>query len=838
MDPQRWQRIRLLFEAVLGVEQAGRAAWLDAHCAGDAELRREVDALLQADAQADTHALEVAGVAPDLVSALAEQERVQQGQQLAGRRLGPWRLQREIGRGGMGAVWLAERDDGEYAQQAAVKLVHPGWDAGELLRRFRAERQILAGLSHPHIARLLDGGVSEDGKPYLVLEYIDGAAIGEYCDAARLPLAARLRLFLDVCAAVAHAHRSLVVHRDLKPSNILVDRDGRVKLLDFGIAKLIEPGVADGVSVLRAFTPGYAAPEQVRGEPATTGVDIYALGLLLYELLTGRRPYANTASTPAAYEQAILTQEPERPSRAVALTDPAGIERARVRDLDPMRLAARLRGDLDAMVMKALRKDPAERYASVAALAEDVERFLDHRPVIARRGDWRYRARRFLRRHALAVSLSALALLSLVGGLAVALWQADIARQQRDVAERAGREARAVADFLTGVFTAADPASTDGRDPPASELLKAGVEQIAQATDLGAPARSAMYYALGSVQLARGEPAAGLELMQRALSEAGDDPYARMRGLLGVGTGLNKANDLDESNARYDEARAWFLAHTQLESTLLDQVNYLHAVNLITQNRKEEARTLLVALVQGYRSKGVLLDDPVIQAHSMYTYLLGAMKQPEQALAVSGELYAAAKAQPALSLARLKTIVGVHAYALLSSEKMTEAEALFREALALDQRIYGVGHLNTVVSLNNVAICLGRQGRHEESAALLEEAIAIRRAKQPPGHLDLGHSLNNAGRAHERVGALETALARFSEARELWLAGGLKPQQWALRAIHGQARVLEQLGRKDEALAAAEALLPLTEGNVEYQGSAGEELQALLARLRAETPAE
>lgn len=833
MDPQRWQQVRTLFEAAVAMDASERSAWLAARCAGDTSLLGEVDALLAADARADTQALAADAVAPELVQALGDSERVEQARRLTGQRLGPWRLQREIGRGGMGAVWLAERDDGEYAQQAAVKLVNPGWDVGELLRRFRAERQILAGLNHPHIARLLDGGVSEDGKPYLVLEYVDGQSIGVHCDRARLSVTARLQLFLDVCSAVEHAHRSLVVHRDLKPSNILVDREGRVKLLDFGIAKLIEPGAAGTVSAVRTFTPEYAAPEQVRGEPATTGVDIYALGLLLYELLTGRRPYANTASTPAAYEQAILTLEPERPSRAAALTDPAGVARARERDLDPGRLAARLRGDLDAIVMKALRKDPAQRYPSVAALAAEISNFLAHRPVAARRGNWRYRARRFLQRHALATALAAMAVLSLIGGLTAALWQADIARRQRDAAELAGREATAVADFLTSVFAAADPASTDGRDPPASALLQAGVEQIAHDTDLNARTRSAMYFALGRAQMARGDYAQGQELMQQALNEAGDDADARMRALIGVGDALNKATRYAESNARYAQARAWYAAHPGIDRALREQLDYNYAVNLMSEGHNDDARPLLAALVEGYRQRGAVLDDQSIQANSMYIYVLGALKQSDEALSVADRLYRAAKADPQISLARLKTIVGVYAYAVMTMQRLAEAEVLFREALSLDERIYGAGHLNTVVSLNNVAICVGRQGRYAESAQLLERAIAIRREKLPLDHPDLGNTLNNAGNAYEKAGDLERALQRFAEATALWKRSGIAAQQWTLRALHGQARVLEALGRRKEALALVEQLLPLIVGNNEYQGKAGVELQQLRERLSA-----
>jgi hypothetical protein len=422
--------------------------------------------------------------------------------------------------------------------------------------------------------------------------------------------------------------------------------------------------------------------------------------------------------------------------------------------------------------------------------------------------------------------------LSLVGGLVLTLWQADIARQQRDAAERAEREARAVAKFLTEVFSAADPTTTDGRDPPASELLTAGVESIAQATDLAGPTRSAMYYALGEAQLARGDGEQGLQLMQQALDSAADDPYARMRALLGHGVALNQAGRLDESNARYDEARAWVVRHPQLDRALREQLDYVYAVNLMSQNRKPEAKTLLQALYQGYQARDALLEDQAIEATSMYVYLLGSMQQGETALAISEALYRTARAQPELSLARLKSVTGVHAYALMSAKRMTDAEPLFRETLAIDERIYGVGHVKTVTSLNNVAICLSRQERYDDAAVLMEQAIAIRREKLPPGHPDIAYSLVNAGNAYEKGAHFELARERFAEAIEI---ARLKPPMlpWSLRGMHGLARVLEKLGRGAEALAVVEELLPLTADKPDFQGKSGEELKALEKRLRA-----
>jgi len=443
MDAPRWNRVRELFDQTIDLPEAEWETALARQCDDDA-LRGEVLALLRADAAASGRT-EMRARAPDVVARLAEQLDEAGSGVHSGLRLGAFRLLREIGRGGMGAVWLAERADGEFEQQVAIKLIRGGWDAAETQQRFRAERQILAGLQHPNIAHLVDGGVTADGRPWLALEYVDGVDLRAWCDAQQLDLRQRLELFLTVCEAVQHAHQRLIVHRDLKPSNLLVSRDGVVKLLDFGIAKLIDNDAA-GVSATRIFTPEYAAPEQVRGEVVTTAVDIYALGLLLYELLSGQRPYKVENSTPAAYERAILDQEPTRPSLAVTRDADAAQAIAAKRHLTPERLRRELRGDLDAIVLKALRKEPALRYANASEFAADVQRHLQRRPVLARRGGWRYRAARFVRRHALAVGLATLLVSALCVGLALVLYQAQNVRRE-------AQKSRQVLDFMIGVFT-------------------------------------------------------------------------------------------------------------------------------------------------------------------------------------------------------------------------------------------------------------------------------------------------------------------------------------------------------------------------------------------------
>ncbi len=545
MGRDRWHQARALFDQLADLPAEQWRERLAEACGGDGELEREVLDLLRADADAEDPQRRIARG----IDAMAADT----GERLAGMRLGPFRLLEPIGRGGMGAVWLAERADGQFAQRVAIKLVRSQWDEAELHARFRLERQMLADLRHPNIASLIDGGVSADGKPWLALEYVDGADLRRYAERQRLDLRQRIALFLTVCSAVSHAHARLIVHRDLKPSNILVRDDGAVKLLDFGIAKLIDAPAAQATA-LRAFTPEYAAPEQIRGEPVTTAVDIYTLGLLLYELLTGRGPYALDHATPSAYERAALEQTPTRPSQAVtrdAAEGAGAAELAAQRRLTPQRLRRELRGDLDAIVLKALRKEPEQRYASVQDLAADLRAWLQHRAVAARRGGWRYGAARFLRRHALAASMAAVAAAALCGGLGVALWQAQQARLQRDVAVAEAAKSRAVVDFMRGLFELADPDKARGEQVTARELLARGASGIRCGFERQPEVRAELLAAIADAQRGLGLYADALPLAEEASRlgrELGADAIHRSAE-------LNRVRSL-LALARYDEALA------------------------------------------------------------------------------------------------------------------------------------------------------------------------------------------------------------------------------------------------------------------------------------------
>ena len=453
MTPERWRQIEEVFQTIVERATGERPALLTQYCGGDDELRREVESLLDHEAADGFIRNSIKGAAQSLTR--------ESGNDLIGARLGAYNVTRLIGHGGMGVVYEAFRADGHYEQRAAVKVIKRGMETDFVIERFTRERRIMAQLDHPNIARLLDGGATKDGRPYFIMEYVAGREISEHCEADRLSVNEKLKLFRQVCAAVQFAHQKLFAHRDLKPSNILVTEDGTVKLLDFGIAKLLTPDPSQGAitqteTALRMMTPEYASPEQARGLPITAATDIYSLGVVLYELLTNSRPHQFKTYSPAEIERAICDTSPARPSEAVNRKAES-----------PTKLARRLAGDLDNIILMAMRKEPERRYQSVEQFSEDIRRHLEGLPVTARADTFRYRAGKFIRRHRLVLAAFTIVLLSLLAGIVATTRAARIAQNERERAERRFTQVRKLSN--TFLFDFHDkirslPGSTEARE--------------------------------------------------------------------------------------------------------------------------------------------------------------------------------------------------------------------------------------------------------------------------------------------------------------------------------------------------------------------------------------
>jgi len=458
VTPERWQRVKELLALALELDPGKRTPYLDQVFVDDPSLRPDLERLLAAEQRAGADFLNNPATPEELIQSISPH-----GEPWIGRRLGPYEIVEEIGTGGMGAVYRALRADGQYKQQVALKIVRA--DLGSLTaERFRAERQILASLDHPNIARILDGGATADGLPYLVMELIDGVPITDYCDQHKLSINDRLKMFRVVCSAVHYAHQHLIIHRDIKPSNILITAEGIPKLLDFGIAKILDPNLLpENISLTAAglgmMTPEYASPEQFRGQTITTASDVYSLGLVLYELLAGHRAYRFTSRMPHEIARSVLETDPERPSTAIRRTEAAAEEQRHGVQLPPKlisdlrgdsaeKLQRRLAGDLDNIVLKALRKEPRERYASADQLSEDIRRHLDGLPVLARKNTVAYRCRKYILRHKIGVTASVLIFISLLTGMALTLREARIARANELRAERRFNDVRKLANSL------------------------------------------------------------------------------------------------------------------------------------------------------------------------------------------------------------------------------------------------------------------------------------------------------------------------------------------------------------------------------------------------------
>jgi serine/threonine-protein kinase len=692
IETDRWRQVEEVLDAALDVrEPIERALLLERACTNDADLRAEVESLLAHQAQSEKFIETPAfALAAEL---LADDE----NDELENRHIGAYKIIREVGRGGMGAVYLAERADGEFQQQVALKVVRRSFADTELARRFRRERQILASLNHPNIARLLDGGVSSDGEPYLVMEYVEGARIDDYCVAQNLSLRSRLGLFLAVCRGVAYAHQHLVVHRDLKPSNILVTEDGVPKLLDFGIAKLLDPEQAGGGDEtrtgMRAFTPDYASPEQISGAPITTASDVYSLGILLDDLLRTSRAGRGARRSPGDWRTrsaggTIATNLPTDGE------DRNGGPKSSTQSF--------VNPELKNIVAMARREDPARRYASAAQFAEDVQRYLEGLPVRAQKDSFRYRAGKFVQRNKIPVFAALLIVLSLVAGLAAALWQADAARRERDVANAERLKATRINEFLQQMLSFSNQSVYSVA--PVAQTKNVTVNQMLD------------------------------EIEPRIEAELADQPEVRAQILRTIASAYASQGIYDKAEKNYRSAletqtRIFGTDHAETAATMTQ-----FGVLAFRQGKIAEADQLLENAVAFYRRQQAR-QAPEFSAANLVTAMnfLGAVKMTSIDLQSS-----AAILEEALQIAENADLQGNERFALAAVQgdvglylarvgEHERADRLLRESLAIHRQLSQYPRWEMGATLASLGELYNRKNQPDQALEFLLESERIYR---------------------------------------------------------------------------------------------------------------
>ena len=782
MDAERWRLVQDLLGRALELPEGERGAFLDAECP-EADLRSDVASLIEAFDEAGSYF-------PDLTrragagATLEEAPPASAGSaDLVGRRVGAYELTGFLGRGGMGTVYLGERADGQFTQRVAIKLLAMGATHPDTHRRFLAEREILARLKHKNIAQLFDGGVTEDGTPYFVMELIEGTPIDAWCDERGLNLDERIELFLAVCDAVSYAHKNLVVHRDLKPSNILV-ADGHVQLLDFGIAKLLagedEPGGPATATGHSPMTPAYAAPEQLRAGAVTTATDVYTLGVVLHRLLTGLSPYGDVSGSGYEVIQVICEQTIASPSTRIR-SGAGGVEveaLACARSTTPAVLARRLRGDLDTILLRALRKEPERRYESVAAFAEDLRRHLRDLPVLARRDTLAYRASRFLARHGVLAAAGGAVTLLIAALVVVSLWFAQRASSQEQRIANAQERASDLLGQLTDLYESADPAASPGETRASRRMLDTAVAAL-RAADIADPeTRATLLFSAGRVYRRLGASAEALPLLEetlairRSLFEAPHEGIEEV--LYESGANLARSARPEAGVARLQEALAMARelhgdAHLHVAQIRFELgVHYHDTGSGDSESEFEEAVRIYRALdleptgeyanalkslgdIQSVRMDHTSALELYEEASEIYVGIFGRV-HPQTAMALNG--------------------TGMLKYNLGARE---EALELLRESVDINRAIYGEeGHVELAIVLQNLGNVLGSE-RDPEGVEYLREAVEVYRSLPSPRATDVGFCLTSYGNGLAHYGQVEEATAVYEEALGLYDEQDVQP---------------------------------------------------------------
>jgi serine/threonine protein kinase/tetratricopeptide (TPR) repeat protein len=773
----------------------------------------------------------------------------------AGLVIGSYRLIRSLGRGGMGEVFLAERADEQFRQNVAIKLVRRGLLSGQVQGRLRQERQILASLDHPNIARLYDGGATADGTPYIVMEYIDGEPIDIHCDRRQLTVTQRLRLFITVCAAVHRAHQNLIVHRDLKPSNILVTRDGVPKLLDFGIAKRLDLDehatmytMAVTQADVRVMTPDHASPEQIRGDIISTASDIYVLGVLLYELLSGYKPFSLRGKHFGEVERTICEDVPAMPSEVIATAErqeDSGLSTvAAQRSTGISKLRRELKGDLDNIVAMAMRKEPERRYSSAEQLAGDVDRYLRGMPVLARPDSWSYRAGKFVQRYALGVALSAALMATLIGFTVTVYMQSlrieqerDLAQAQRSIADSQRERAEAVSGFLIDSFNVVDPFAEGGNVITARQILDNGAARIAHELNDQQAIKADVLDTIGSAYLGLDLPAQARPLIEQGLAVRqqlfGEDSAAVARSLYTLNQVYEKEGNLDAAEQLASQGLA--INQRQTGPASATTATSLCRLGVIKKIRGEfaAAEKLLQSCLDIRRARLGPHDATITIPLDNLAHIASQRGDSQRAktyLAEALEIDRSARSEEHPQYIRHLIRLAEVTHDLGDT---SEAEALYRKAVALNQRVLGPEHRESIDTLSAFGTFLMETERLDEAQKVLTAVLEANRRVRGPTHSYIGNDLENLGRLAYRRGDFAGAGRYLEEALEIY--------RQRLPPTHGFiATSLTTLGRTQLALhrpkEAQQSLLEAVKiWQVEYgQDSAGYNIaNAALARAQA-----
>lgn len=729
-----------------------------------------------------------------------------------GDRIGPYRVLRTLGVGGMGEVFLAERADAEFEQQVAIKVVYGGTRG--VRSRLKIERQILAQLDHPNIAHLLDGGSLPDGTAYLVMEFVDGIPIDLYCDTNRLDVAARLRLFQTVCAAVHYAHQNLIVHRDLKPSNILVTAAGVPKLLDFGIAKLLDERQAGHHTLavthadIRIMTPDHASPEQVRGQAITTASDVYVLGVLLYKLLTGASPFVIPSMRLTDIERAICEKQPTPPSDSIVRVDTLeAVATAEARAASARRLQRILRGDLDNIVLMAMRKEPERRYGSAQQMAGDIQRYLDGRPVIAHRDTMSYRTSKFVRRHWLPVTavagvvflISAFATTTYIQSLRIAA-ERDRVAEQREHAERERARAEEISGFLVNLFKLSDPEENRGNQVTARELLDSGAKRLQAELKDQPETKAALLATVGSVYDSLGQYQDALPMLQESLQlQRQSDVRSRISTLLELGQARIGAGDLPGAESSLQDAVQ--LAMKSAGANSVESGHALWALGMLRtqQSRYADARDLYSRSLAALETSGAPQTDIAAVLDDLATVYTRDQQWPlakatyERSLEIDRRALGDDHPRVAIRLDNLAIVAQ-------NMGDLALAERLYKQSIRLQERIFGARHPETAAVKGNYGMLLQREGRLAEAEPLLRSALDVELLLNGPDNYNVGYARVSLAILLQDQGNLAAAESEFRQALSIYDKSLPANHQYRAAALMHFARLLVDRGKPQEAL--------------------------------------